>query len=72
MGVLPSHQILKSKLLPCLTHGSLVCLFLQHEPERGAQAVLQECRSSHQGRAELLPAAASISEADEEGRHLAC
>ena len=46
-------------------------LFLQHEPERGAQVVRQECGSSHQGRTELLPAAASVSEADEE-RHLAC
>ena len=50
-----------------LAHGSLVCVFLQHEPERGAEAVRQECRSPHQGRA-----VTSVSEADEEGRYLAC
>ena len=76
--MLPWQGVVLSRSQNCylgcvlLAHGSLVCLFLQHEPERGAQAVRQECRSSHQGRAELLPTAASVSEADEERRHLAC
>ena len=75
MGVLRYDQIFSVKIatlpLSCWLV-EVVCLFLQHEPERGAQAVRQECRSSHQGPAELLPVAASVSEADEETRHLAC
>lgn len=50
----------------CVDVGNCI-VFLQHEPERGAETLREEYRSAHQGSAVLLSAAASGTEAHEEG-----